>query len=339
MVRQAESTNPTSNLGFVSTSDGLRVGKSILALDAISHPGLSFLSQPIVKPSQILGQLLTSEDSAALMDALGVKSKPLFCPYNRPFSVGKMRFELLPSGCGPGNASLLLHYENQTTLYAPCIQLKKIKGQRRFQLRKTDKLILSARYGSPNATPPSRSKSLTKFEASLKQALASVGPSKIEIYAETVTQFFEALAMLQSLETPVTLYRRGFHLCKALANNSLKFHDQIQQNGGRRSREKVLVRFGPLTEQLNLRSGRQFQIILHHSELDLDLFNNTQATRVPICLPDFSYGTDYEEIIKAVKPKRVYFFGHLARSYAGHFQNTLDIKCHPLYTEGQPTLF
>ncbi|MDD9952538.1 MAG: hypothetical protein OXT67_13330 [Zetaproteobacteria bacterium] len=338
MVRQAASTNPVPSVGFVNTSDGLRVEQSILALDAKLHPGLSFISQPIIKSDHILGQLLTSEDSAALMDVFGVKSRPLFCPYNRPFSVGKMRFELLPSGGGAGSASLLLNYENQTILYAPCLQIQKVRAQRRLQLRKAGSLILAAGYAPPTETPPSRGKALTNFEHAIEAGLSSVGPAKMEVYTETLTQFFEVLAILQSLEHPVTVHRRGFQLCKALTNSSLKLKDQIQLNGGRRSKEKIMVRFCPPSLGFKSRkSSRPHQILLCHSEIENPAL--PMSTQAMFRIPDFSYGSDYESIIKEVRPKKVYFFGHLAKSYADHFTNTLDISCQPLYTDQQPTLF
>src|SRR5690606_33632481 len=78
--------------------------------------------------------------------------------YNRPFSIGRLRMELLPSGTTLGGASLYVETDQGRLLYATRLQTHRISTVRKMQLKKAQTLVLGAYHADPNSAMPSRKK-------------------------------------------------------------------------------------------------------------------------------------------------------------------------------------
>ena len=115
---EGNSNHESCNL--VAKDTGLHLKNSILWLDDLSGPQLSFLSiAPDYIPRSIQAQLITTAETAKILDLQRKKYNPLICQYNRPFSIGRLRMELLPSGYSFGSASLFVETCQGSLLYAP----------------------------------------------------------------------------------------------------------------------------------------------------------------------------------------------------------------------------
>src|SRR5947209_6811821 len=92
-------------------SDGVRVRGLSIWCDARKAHGLVFLSHahvPIAPSLRARARLIATERTLALYRAVSTPpGEVLVTPFARPFSLGRARLELLPSGHLPGGAQLL----------------------------------------------------------------------------------------------------------------------------------------------------------------------------------------------------------------------------------------
>lgn len=90
-----------------------------------------------MKPVKTQGpQVIATEETLKVYEAFHKRPNSLVCQYNRPFSIGRLKMELLPSGVVLGGASLYVEKDNTRFLYAPVVQTQKIDAVRQMQLKK-----------------------------------------------------------------------------------------------------------------------------------------------------------------------------------------------------------
>src|SRR5690348_7431391 len=108
------------------TDDGLHLANSILWLDSQDSGDLSFLSSATTSFQPKVPQVIATEETIKILEAYRKKPNALVCQYNRPFSIGRLKMELLPSGCVLGGASLYVETDKGRILYAPQLQTQRI---------------------------------------------------------------------------------------------------------------------------------------------------------------------------------------------------------------------
>ncbi|MCX6126028.1 MAG: hypothetical protein NTV34_14945 [Proteobacteria bacterium] len=141
-----------------STDDGLHIADSILWLDSHLNGELSFLSSASALTRSKVPQVIATEETVKILEACRKKPAALVCQYNRPFSIGRLKMELLPSGSILGGASLYVETEKGRVLYAPCLQPHPIATVRKMQVKKANALILGAFHPDPHQSMPNRRK-------------------------------------------------------------------------------------------------------------------------------------------------------------------------------------
>ena len=124
------------------TEDGLRFGDTILSLDSYTKGDLSFISCISDVSQKVSTRMITMEETCKLMQVDPQSSNHLLCQYNRPFSLGRLTIELLPSGGSLGAASLYITHGDQTFFYGCYLQPSRVLSLRQMQLRKADTLVL-----------------------------------------------------------------------------------------------------------------------------------------------------------------------------------------------------
>src|SRR5690606_38073060 len=107
------------------TNDGLHLANSILWFDSKESGDLSFLSSATQNFQPHVPQVIATEETVRILEAFRRKPRALICQYNRPFSIGPLKMELLPSGVVLGGASLYVETEKGRLLYAPQLQTQK----------------------------------------------------------------------------------------------------------------------------------------------------------------------------------------------------------------------
>jgi hypothetical protein len=125
---------------------GLRVGGTAIWCDTARARGVTFLSRADVDLGRGRAErIITSARTAALRRALGTAvGAPLLPRFGRPFSLGRARLELVPSGALPGGAQLLVELGGWRGLYAGTILPRPFPGAEPLQARACDDIVVDA---------------------------------------------------------------------------------------------------------------------------------------------------------------------------------------------------
>ena len=328
---------PKSDYNIVTSGDGLHLGGSILWLDSRSAGGLSFLSSASRDRPDKGPQIIATEETLKILETYKKKPNALVCQYNRPFSIGKLRMELLPSGSMLGGASLYVETDHKKILYAPTLQTQKVPTVRQMQLKKASTLILRAQYPDPNFQAPNRKKEKERLLETVTRLLSRDTYPIILCNPHTGAQ--ELTQFLIESRIPVAVHPsiQKIHRVYEAYGPSLGDYSLYS---ARHTKKKVLI--FPIREFSRGRKRRPLPeapvIIVEDSpgESVETAFFREIADRFHISSD--CDGRDLRDVITTVSPKEIYLFGPYIRQYAEELKNT-GVKPKLLFPNQQPTLF
>ncbi len=323
-----------------STEDGLHIADSILWLDSQLSGDLSFLSSASALSQTRVPQVIATEETVKILEACRKKPHALVCQYNRPFSIGRLKMELLPSGSVLGGASLYVETDKGRILYAPCLQPNSIATVRKMQVKKANVLILGAFHPDPNQSLPNRRKEKDRLAGYIKDNLAQGRTPAILCDPISTAQEVTKLLNEQGIAVAVhpTIYRinRVYESFGAILGSYAVV-------GKRHSGNRVLI----------LPKSRRTNTILPVKENEgpfitiedaLPQFRRDTTDAFQTTVTDTFYlsshcdGPELKAIIQMVAPKELYFFGPYAKRYVQEMKD-MAAKVRPLYVNDQPTLF
>ena len=140
---------------------GTRIDGTVVACDAQGGGDLIFLSNALAlagtnrraaRVRAARAQVLTTAETLALMGPAGerLRARALTIGYGRPFSLGTLRVELLPTGVLPGAAALLCEDGERRVLYAGCARLgAPAHGAAAGEVRAAGAVCIDATFGHP----------------------------------------------------------------------------------------------------------------------------------------------------------------------------------------------
>lgn len=318
------------------TDDGLHLDGSILWFDSHSTGDLSFLSSANLVTSSAVPQVIATEETVKILEAKRKRPNALVCQYNRPFSIGKLKMELLPSGSVLGGASLYVETDKGRILYAPQVQTQKTSIVRQMQLKKAQTLIVGAYHPDPNIPLPNRRKEKErlllavnhhvehgKYPVILCQSIAT---------AQELTKFLSDSGVPLACHTTIFKINRVYEAYGSNLGRYTLYSPKYTHN-------KVLL-FPNDERTTKLRRPLPEGPVLYVEDT-LSPSHDSEAFRE---VDDRFYisstcdGKELREVISAVSPKEVYVFGPYAKSYAEELKNVCK-NVLPLYSNDQPTLF
>ena len=331
------STGRSEPLKVKLTDDGLHLMDSILWLDSHSCGDLSFLSSAL-KPIKTQGpQVIATEETLKVYEAFHKRPNSLVCQYNRPFSIGRLKMELLPSGVMLGGASLYVEKDNTKFLYAPVVQTQKIDAVRQMQLKKASTLIMSTPHPDPLAVLPNRKKEKERLLEAVSKSLAD-GRYPL-IFCPPISVAQEITKLLTENGIPVSVHNQIFHVNRVYDSFGANL-GKYSLSSTRRTKNKVMLFSFPqgpdrASIKLRLPEGPIFYI-----EKTVTTSNAPEVFRdvtERFFLSAYACGPELKEIITTVNPKEVFFFGPYAKKYADELKNIAP-SVKPLYSNDQPTL-
>ncbi len=134
-------------------SAGVRVGGTSLWCDAPRLRDWCFVSRAdlkVVFPNPAGARLIVSQGTCTLREVarLAQPDDPLTPLDGRPFAIGRLRCELLPSGYGPGSAQLIVETKERTVVYAGALNPLVRPTVEPAQVRACDALAIEAPLAS-----------------------------------------------------------------------------------------------------------------------------------------------------------------------------------------------
>jgi hypothetical protein len=196
---------------------GVRIAGTRIWCDALRANGVCFVSHALARlpgparKGSPHARVVATERTALLAAALGqpLPDGALLAPFGRPFAVGRLRLELLPSGIAPGGAQLLVEMPTtdgvRRVLYAgggvlpfgrPTVEPA--------QVRACDAIALDVR-GAPVEAPPPRERSEAEL---LESVCEAIDAGEVPLVRATLAGAADCAALLGAASIPLKAHRR-----------------------------------------------------------------------------------------------------------------------------------
>jgi hypothetical protein len=334
MTKQIEIQPPPFTL--VETDDGIHLKDSILWFDAHSRSDISFLSSSMLPKGHFIKQAIATDETIRIFECFNKKINALKCQYNRPFALGRLKMELLPSGSILGGASLFLESDRGKLLYAPELMLHRIPTVRQMQLQRAHTLVIKAIHSDPRSSFPQRKKEKDRL---LETVLSFVKTGEHPIVlceplstAPELTQLFTNQGIPLAVHDLIYRINRVYEACGPKLGNYTKF--------SKHTKNKVILL--PLDIRLgsNLRSPipeRPTIVVEKTFDESFPLFRLFRTVTHRFKLPITADGPELLQVISQVNPTELLIFGPYAKSYALFFSGVCP-NVHAIYPNDQPTL-
>ena len=323
-----------------STEDGLHIADSILWLDSQLSGDLSFLSSAAALSQNQVPQVIATEETVKILEACRKKPHALVCQYNRPFSIGRLKMELLPSGSILGGASLYVETDKGRILYAPCLQPNLIATVRKMQVKKANVLILGAFHPDPNQSMPNRRKEKERLTSTIKGHLAE-GRAPVVLCdpiatAQEVTKLLHDAGILVAVHPTIYRINRVYESFGSMLG-------PYAVVGKRHSGQRVLILpKSRRTNNMHPVKDNAGPFLTIEDALPQFRRDTTDAFQTKVTdtfyLSNHCDGPELKAIIQLVAPKELYFFGPYAKRYVQEMKDAAS-RVRPLYVDDQPTLF
>ena len=331
-------TTKQETLRVRSTNDGIHLTGSILWFDSYVRGELSFLSSAASPAKSHVPQVIATEETIKILEALRKRANALVCQYNRPFSIGRLKIELLPSGCILGGASLYVETAKGRFLYAPSLQPNRIPTVRQMQVKRASTLITCAHHPDPTATLPNRKKERERLVQSVKAMVAN-GQYPV-VFCQPIGTAQEITHLFCENNIPLAVTSSIFRVNKIHEAYGVQLGNYAHYSKRTDRQRVVLLPFVDALSQPWRRKLPDGPVL--YVEDDITSKRPEPAAFRSITerfyLSNACDGKELREIISLVDPKELFIFGPYARRYAEEFQGICP-KVHPLFPDDQPTLF
>lgn len=333
-----QANQKNTDFRIISTEDGLQLKNSILSLDSYKSGELSFLSVAEETIKKLTPQIITTEETIKILEVFKNKPNVLVCQYNRPFSIGQLKLELLPSGHALGGASLYLETAHESILYAPKILTQKIPILRKLQLKRAKILILDAHTPDPSSNPGKhRQKEKDGLVSAVKSAvLEKKWPI---IVCNPISTAQEITKELSNAACPIAVHNHIYKINKVfeLYGSELGNYSLFSP---RYPKSKVLLIPFSMVKRYRFSPDRPYFVVNSgHPSVEQYKPNHTKSNLdQQFSLNSRSFGIDYQEVIEHVRPKEVYFFGPYAKEYQEAFKKNSSLVVKAIYPNAQPPL-
>lgn len=155
--------------GLIEVDGGLKLRGAPLWLDARRPVPLSFVSSALTLRRH--QRVLLSAATAEMMKERLGSSEALASPMGRPFSLGDIGLELVPSGHVVGGAELLLRWKGATILYVGGFRPGPPAVAEGHERRAADVVVLDCPYDAPPFALPPRKKVAAELVAWVREVL------------------------------------------------------------------------------------------------------------------------------------------------------------------------
>jgi Cft2 family RNA processing exonuclease len=135
---------------MIEYKDGIHLKSTDLWFDAKRKVPLSFISNAGFNKFGPHKKIIATPQTIRLLGKKIRNSVVLACPFNRPFSLGRVQVELLPSGAMLGSSQISVDFDGKKLVYTGDLRLRSSVTSEQAVPRHCDILVIKCTYGLPN---------------------------------------------------------------------------------------------------------------------------------------------------------------------------------------------
>lgn len=201
----------------VSWRDGVHVTGTPIWCDARRARDVCFVSAPDRVGRAGHGQLIAT--AATLVQLGAAPGAHLAVPYRRPFTLGTLRLELVPSGHALGGAALLVDGGDRRVLCAGVMATAAAGLGEAGEVRRCDVLVLDAPYGRAHHRWPDPARAADDTVTDAARAVA--GGATAVVLVTSPHKGLDVAARLAAAGLDVSAHRSIHHAARRLAAANL----------------------------------------------------------------------------------------------------------------------
>ncbi len=206
---------------MIEYDQGIHLLGTDLWFDSKKKAKFSFISNANTGRFAPPEKVISTPETIKLIEGKIKKSVVLACPYYRPFTLGNMQVELIPSGYMPGSAQIAVSSGDETIIYTGDINLRQSSTAVPAHVKRCQILIMKCTYGAPKYVfPPAEQVigALTEFiDSSLSSGSVPV------ILAEPVGKAQEIIVILSEKGYKLSIHKSIYKAVKIYEEFGIKF--------------------------------------------------------------------------------------------------------------------
>ncbi|HVY54866.1 MAG TPA: hypothetical protein VHC46_03830, partial [Thermodesulfobacteriota bacterium] len=152
---------------------GIHLRGTSLWFDSVKKSKFSFISSADIGRFSPSEKVIATPETLRLIEKRIRDSVALACPYNRPFTIGSVEAELIPSGYMPGAAQIEIKTGGRAILYTGNISLRRSLTAEPIRVKGCPIVILKCTNSSPKYDFPEAKDVMESISGFIGEALRS----------------------------------------------------------------------------------------------------------------------------------------------------------------------
>ncbi|MBI2487351.1 MAG: hypothetical protein HYW01_10425 [Deltaproteobacteria bacterium] len=140
---------------MIEYDEGIHIKGTDLWFDSTKKALFSFLSNANVTEFVPHEKVIATPKTIKLSEKKVKNSVVLVCPFNHPFSLGKVQVELIPAGYILGSSQIVIDLDGKRIIYTGDFKLRHSDTAEPAQIKRCDIAIMKCTYGLPKYVFPS----------------------------------------------------------------------------------------------------------------------------------------------------------------------------------------
>lgn len=158
---------------MIEYKDGIHLKNTDLWFDSRGKVPLSFISNAGFNKFGSHKKIIATPQTIRLLGRRARNSVILACPFARPFSLGKVQVELLPSGAMLGASQISVDLEGTKLVYTGDIRLRASETSDPVVTKHCDILVIKCTYGSPDYVFPPNEEVMESIRAFIDSSFST----------------------------------------------------------------------------------------------------------------------------------------------------------------------
>ncbi len=300
---------------------GIHLLGTDLWFDSVKKAKFSFISSANVGRFSPPEKVIATPETIRLLDKKIKKSVALACPYKRPFTIGNVQVELIPSGYIPGSSQIVVNKDDDTIIYTGEINLRESLTATAAEIKRCPKAILKCSYSPPKYVFPPAEEVVGSLVEFIDNTLGS-GAVPV-ILAETPGKAEDIVKILSVIGYKLSLHKSVYRTVKVYEEFGIKFSN-YEQFKPKKTEGRVMI-FPPHKGQSNNLEkikNKKMAIVVEHTADERP--NIKKVFKADEAFP-LSNHAGYDELLRFVElmgPEKVY----LIDGHAAEFAQTLRTR-------------
>lgn len=317
---------------MIEYKNGIHLKGTELWFDSKKKVPLSFISSANIEKFTPPEKILATPETITFLEKKIKKPVVLACPYYRPFALGDIEVELVPSGTMLGSSQMILDKGDRTLLYSGDINIKKIPTTDPAYTKHCDVLIMKCRYGLKEYQFPSFDQSIKQVISFVEETMASGSTPVLAV--EPVGKAQDIIKTIGDMGYKLSLEKSIYKFTQIYEKFGINLGDYSQLKPSEDYRRVVMIPTSEMSsDEVAHLKKKKVAIVAESTEVEKPAIKSKYNADVVITLSNHADFNDLIEFVDLVNPEIVY----LVEENANQFAHVLNDRGYEAISLEDPT--